>query len=284
MHTATARARHAHTAIRPVMALLLTVLFLLSAAPARAAGQPAGPAELAQPLPEQVAPPTGPDDLTPPKPEATPQPTPEAPPAGPDDLTLPPPEPPSLELQPACDPAGFTYDVAGDVPPGNVVTVAWREAPDGPIHDLGATTSGAVLSGEGSFDVRATMTSGGEVVHTIDWTSIDVECETRRPQVIIDAFGVCAPHVGIHYEIDLLNPPDGDYVYEVQWRAQGGAFHTVEGQSGFIATGEGHFEVRGVVHHDEYGSWRSEIVEVTVDCHREPPVDPPIIVPPNFTG
>jgi hypothetical protein len=180
-----------------------------------------------------------------------------------------------------CDPAGFTYNVAGDVLPDDVVTVQWREAPAGPVHDLGAATSGQVSSGNGSFEARALVVRSGELTHTIDWTPIIVRC---RPYVVIEAYGVCTPHVGILYEFDLLNPPDGDYVYEVQWRAQGGAFHTVEGQSGFIATGEGHFEVRGVVHHDEYGSWRSEIVEVTVDCHREPPVDPPIIVPPNFTG
>jgi hypothetical protein len=180
-----------------------------------------------------------------------------------------------------CDPAGFTYNVAGDVLPDDVVTVQWREAPAGPVHDLGAATSGQVSSGNGSFEARALVVRSGELTHTIDWTPIIVRC---RPYVVIEAYGVCTPHVGIHYEIDLLNPPDGDYVYEVQWRAQGGEFHTVEGQSGFIATGEGHFEVRGVVHHDEYGSWRSDTVDVVVDCHREPPVDPPIIVPPNFTG
>ncbi|MBW3604809.1 MAG: hypothetical protein KY460_07855 [Actinobacteria bacterium] len=57
----------------------------------------------------------------------------------------------------------------------------------------------------------------------------------------------------------------------------------MDGQAGTIPTGEGQFEVRGVLHDQGPGFYPTEFVDVTVDCHDDP-VDPPIVVPPTFTG
>lgn len=107
--------------------------------------------------------------------------------------------------------------------------------------------------------------------------------EPPEPRVTIDASGVCNPHPGIVYAIDVQSPPGGALAYRAQWREPGGPVTTMDGQAGTISTGEGQFEVRGVLHYKGPGFYPTEFVAVTVDCPDDP-VDPPIVVPPTFTG
>lgn len=109
--------------------------------------------------------------------------------------------------------------------------------------------------------------------------------EPPEPTVTIDAHGVCDPHAGIDYAIAVQNPPDGAIAYKAQWRVPDGQVQTVDGQSGVIPTGEGHFEIRGVLHYQGPGFYPTEFTDVTVDCDDDyPGGDRPIIVRPNFTG
>ncbi len=108
------------------------------------------------------------------------------------------------------------------------------------------------------------------------------------PTVTIAVGGVCEPHIGIVYEIDVDAPPDGSVAYKAQWREPGGPVHTVDGKSGLISTGEGDFEVRGVLHDEGPGFHATEFVAVHVACDDpgwpEWPDDRPLPGTPNFTG
>jgi hypothetical protein len=114
--------------------------------------------------------------------------------------------------------------------------------------------------------------------------------EGGEPTVTIDVEPRCAPQPGVAYEISVDSPPPGALAYKAQWREPGGQVQTVDGQSGSIPTGEGEFEIRGVLHYQGPGFYPTDFVEVAVDCPGDPGAgdgrsdDPPLVGTPNFTG
>lgn len=284
-----------HRAGRPALVLLLALLVMLtSIAPALAAPStpddltvaPAGPDPDPSDLGDLTAVPVDPDpgplasdDLT-----AVPV---DPDPTGPDDITLPEDDPrptPSLELTPGCDPVGFGFALtAKGLPKGAIVVIQWREAPDGAVHTV-PSAAGFVGSGEGTFQVRGTIVFNGHPVWRIDWTDVTVDCDTPEPQVTIDVTPHCVPEAGVAYEIDVVSPPEGAVAYKAQWRGTDGDVHTVDGQSGTIPTGEGAFEIRGVLHYQGPGFYATDFVDVAIDCTDDTPDDAPLPGVPNFTG
>lgn len=112
--------------------------------------------------------------------------------------------------------------------------------------------------------------------------------EGGEPTVTIDVEPRCAPQPGVAYEIFVDSPPPGALAYNAQWREPAGQVQTVDGQSGVLPTGEGDFEIRGVLHHQGPGFYPTDFVEVAVDCP-DPgdggrSDDPPLVGTPNFTG
>jgi hypothetical protein len=277
--------------LRPALLVLLSVLILLtSVAPASAAEPVGGPGDLAQPQPTPEPPAPGPDDL------AQPQPTPEPPVPGPDDLAQPQAQP-QVKVTDSCNPDGFHYElVHPDAPNGAIYVAQWREVPDGAVHNLGiGSQSGFVNSGQGDFQVRGTIVVQGVPFHQFGWTDVTVFCpglkqpEGGEPQVTIAVEPRCEPQIGIAYEIHVESPPQGALAYEAQWREPGGQVQTVDGQFGVIQTGEGDFEIRGVLHYQGPGFYPTDFVEVSVDCPADPggggqPEDPPLPGTPSFTG
>jgi hypothetical protein len=112
-----------------------------------------------------------------------------------------------------------------------------------------------------------------------------------EPTATIDLDPRCEPDAGIAYDVAIAPEPDGPLAYKAQWRTPGGAVQTVDGQHGVISTGEGTFEVRGVVHYQGPGFYATDFVTVIVDCADpgEPHDDPvwpddPRPATPTFTG
>ena len=114
--------------------------------------------------------------------------------------------------------------------------------------------------------------------------------EGAEPTVTIGVEPRCVPQPGIAYEISVDSPPPGALAYKAQWREPGGQVQTVDGQSGVLPTGEGDFEIRGVLHYQGPGFYPTDFVEVAVDCPDDPGGggdrydDPPLVGTPNFTG
>lgn len=201
---------------------------------------------------------------------------------GPDDFQLPE-LAPALVLSPDCNPDGFHYSMFHpDAPEGAVYAGEYREAPDGPIQALPFDQpSGFVASGEGDFQVRGVIVNQGQLVHGYDWTDVTVFCPDiqipppGRTEVTIDVDPVCEPDAGLDYAIEATNVPNEPVAYKAQWRELAGdVVHTVDGQAGSIATGEGTFEIRGVLHDQGPGFHASDWAEVTVDCTEEPGGEP----------
>jgi hypothetical protein len=199
---------------------------------------------------------------------------------------------PHLVLTPRCDPAGLAYKVVvPNAGPGTLYLTQWRKAPNGAVKPLGVAQAGFVQSGTGHFQVRSTVIFQGQRVATIGWTDVTVKC--AEPKVGIDAHPRCDAEPGFSYTIHVAHPPKGDLTYEAQWRRVGGALHSVEGAGGSIASGEGDFQVRAVVHTTGTTFYRSAFVDVTVDCPDEPGTtdpdpepepDQPRPATPTFTG
>jgi hypothetical protein len=219
-------------------------------------------------------------------------------PPGPGDVAQPEPQP-YVAVTPDCSPEGFYYDlVHPTAPQGAIYAAQWREAPGGQVNNLGINTkSGFVPSGQGDFQVRGVVVLQGQPIYTFAWTDVTVFCpglqipEPDDPVVTIDVQPRCEPHAGIAYEIEVESPPQGALAYKAQWREQGGQVHTVDGQQGVIPTGEGYFEIRGVLHYQGPGFYATEFVGVTVDCADDPggggsfpPDDAPRPGTPTFTG
>ena len=285
---------------RQALVLVIALLaMLVSVTPALAASTPtadATPSVVDDDLaPSAVAPVSTPDDtvdsddleLTPPGTDGgqgspAPGDTPEI------EVAPDPPRVPELVLTPGCDPAGFGYGLDGPtLPKGSGVTIQWRKATVGPVHTVPTATEGFVASGQGHFNVRAVIFVDGRPVHRIDWTDVIVRCPTPRPEVTIDVAPTCDAGGGIDYQIHTESAPNGPLAYKAQWRALGGDIHTVEGQFGRIATGEGTFQIRGVLHHQGPGFFATDLVDVVVDCPDDVP-DVPEDTPrpgiPTFTG
>lgn len=205
---------------------------------------------------------------------------PGGPATAPGDLTL----APALLVSPDCNPDGFHYKVVyPDAPDGSTYHVQWREAPAGPIVQLAPSnqTTGFVASGEGDFLVRAAIVSQGELIHAYPWKDVTVDCPdiklppNERTKVTIDVDPVCEPDAHLTYAIQVVDAPNGDQAHKAQWRELGGAVQSVEGANGTIPSGEGTFEVRGVLYvQGQQGFFASDWTQVTVDCPDEPGDDP----------
>lgn len=289
---------------RQAVVLLIALLTVLATvAPARAAAPATAddidaavaPDDLERTAPEGVAESAGSDapvdpgdlELAPPGPDGgpllrTPSDVPEI-------EVDPTPKPtPELVLTPGCDPAGFSFGLDGPaLPEGAGVTIQWRTAPAGPLHTVPTAVDGFVDSGQGHFLVRAVIFVGGQPVHRVDWTDVVVRCRTPRPTVTIDVAPTCDAGGAIDYAIHSTSEPEGPVAYKAQWRVSGGDITTVDGQSGRILTGEGTFQIRGVMHHQGPGFYASDLVDVVVDCPDDVP-DTPDDAPrpgiPTFTG
>jgi hypothetical protein len=210
-------------------------------------------------------------------------------------------EQPRIEVEPQCDPDGFHYDMIHPDAPANAMYLAqWREAPNGDHHNLPAgQKSGFVQSGTGDFQIRGVILVQGVPYHQYDWVDVTVFCPGLTdvpkgdPAVTIDLEPRCdLDPAGVSYEIHVTSPPNGPTAYVAQWREGNGPVSSTAGPQGFLETGEGEFEVRGVLHHQGPGFYASEWTPVTVDCATEvkpsgevePGDDDPRPGNPNFTG
>ena len=300
--TVTAAGGHHLRAVgRHVLLLLLTLLVLLAATPAGATTPPARTTvddlRLTPPPEHDPADPGPADDDTPADGDDMPsegepsEPALDEPavPAGPGGL-IPPKGKPKFTLAPQCIPKpGFLYQAKWpSAPAGSAYLLQWREV-GGPIAALGGT-SGFVASGEGDFQARVLVVHQGDLVHAFGWADVSVDCPD--PKVTIDVTPHCEPEPGLAYEIDVQDPPGGAIAFKAQWREQGGPVQTVDGQSGTIATGEGTFEFRGVLHYQGPGFYPTDWVTVVVDCPDDPGGEPggdehedaPVPGLPTFTG
>lgn len=201
------------------------------------------------------------------------------PPPGPGGLTL----APALLATPDCNPDGFYYKmVHTTAPEGSIYQAQWREAPNGPVKNAPFNqASGFIASGQGDFQVRGVIVHQGEPFHSYDWKDVTVFCPgiklppSERTEVTIDVAPQCDPTEGITYGIQVVDAPNGDQAHKAQWRELGGQVASVEGTNGTIATGQGTFEVRGVVYvQNQPGFFASDWTQVTVDCPDEPGDDP----------
>lgn len=295
--TTTTAARTGQLALVLLLALLVV---LTTMAPALAA-PPSAPDGLTLPHAGPDPDPDGPGDLVAPEEGDDPEPDPDV--TGPDDLTATPVDPdptgpgdlkqpeadphptPSLTLTPRCDPDGFAFSLnAKGLPQGTTLLLQWREVPGGAITTIPTTLAGFVPSGEGDFQARAVVLLNGRPILRTGWTDVTVDCEDPEPTVTIDVSPHCEPDAGLSYAIEVDSPPEGNIAFKAQWRGEDGQIHTVDGQSGTIATGEGVFEIRGVLHYQGPGFYATEFTEVVITCDDGEPVDPPLTGTPNFTG
>lgn len=295
---------HLRAVGRHVLLLLLTLLVLLAATPAGATAPPT-PSTIDRSAVGNLTPPPGDDpvdpgpadDDAPPADDDASADAPSEPSAdepdngqdGPGGL-IPPKSKPKFTLTAQCIPKpGFLYAAKWpSAPAGSTYIMQWREV-GGPIAALGGK-SGFVPSGEGDFQARVLVLHMGNLVHAFGWTDVSVDCPD--PGVTIEVTSHCDPEPGLAYEIAVQDPPGGNLAYKAQWREPGGAVQTVDGQSGTIATGEGTFEIRGVLHHQGPGFYPTDWVTVVVDCPGDPgdepggdePEDAPVPGVPTFTG
>ena len=303
---------HLRAVGRHVLLLLLTLLVLLAATPAGATTPPApstidrsavGDLTLTPPPGDDPVDPGPADDDEPPADDEPPveddgtaddpsEPGPDEPANSQDGPGgfIPPKSKPKFTLTAQCIPKpGFLYAAKWpSAPAGSTYIMQWREA-GGPVAAL-AGKSGFVPSGEGDFQARVLVVHMGNLVHAFGWTDVSVDCPD--PEVTIDVTPHCDPEPGLAYEIAVQDPPGGNLAYKAQWRQPGGAVQTVDGQSGTIATGEGTFEIRGVLHYQGPGFYPTDWATVVVDCPHDPgdepggdePEDAPVPGLPTFTG
>jgi hypothetical protein len=289
-------APHERGVTRPIIVVLLAVLTLAATIAPASAAEPTTADDLTK---ETVAPergvelvesttmapagPSEPAELTTPPPDPGPVPGPGLN----DDIEVAPTPQTSLTLTPSCDPAGFDFQLTMPLPAGGTKILQWRPAGGAPTTAFITTGTGSVASGEGKFQARGVgMHPAGGLVAVTAWVPVTVECE--RPNVTIDVLPTCDPD-GLHYEIDVDHAPAGPVAYKAQWRALGGGVHVVDGQTGEIPTGEGAFEIRGVLHDQGPGMHVSEWVRAVVGCPDQPvdPRDPDDDIRPGvptFTG
>jgi hypothetical protein len=119
-----------------------------------------------------------------------------------------------------------------------------------------------------------------------------------EPRVEVEAHPTCDPEPGFVYQVELLHGPIVPVTYRLQWRPAGAPGHTqVQDPGGLVATGNGEFEVRGVVHElNTPTSYYSDWQPVIVDCPGpdDGPTGDPVEIPepdddvvtatPTFTG
>jgi hypothetical protein len=219
--------------------------------------------------------------------------------APPEPLSLtdqPQPDPYRLDLEATCTPSGFAYEVVLDDPNGQHLTaVAWRELGGGSQTVPGP--SGSVEAPNGTYEVRGSALLQGVVVFDSGWVEIEVDCPTLvpvpkgEPSVTVEVTPSCEPEAGFSYVTTVQSPPAGDHVIELQWRGTDGPVQKAAGDQGFVATGEGTFEVRSVLYDGNPGFIASDWDEVIVDCDTEDPGegpdpdDPDVrVATPTFTG
>lgn len=211
---------------------------------------------------------------------------------------------PRLDLQDSCNPDGFSYDMHHpQADPNSLYLLQWREKGTNQNNNVQGK-SGFVPSGTGTFEARGAILWQGQLVHQYDWHEVTVFCPGLKPggggggtddepTVTIDLDEQCDPEAGFSYEITVTSPPQGNTAVELQWReAPDGPVQKVDGDSGTVASGEGTFLARGVLHYQGPGFYASDFVEVVVDCTETPggdpgdddPDDKPRRGNPNFTG
>ncbi|SNR33017.1 hypothetical protein SAMN06265360_102183 [Haloechinothrix alba] len=94
----------------------------------------------------------------------------------------------------------------------------------------------------------------------------------ENPELAISVEPQCEPEAGVGYEIDGEGVPPGPHLYRADWQElPAGSSGSENGKSGFISTGEGEFEVRGVATGVLAGAdtYETEWQVVTVDCTDE---------------
>jgi hypothetical protein len=189
-----------------------------------------------------------------------------------------------LVAEPRCEPTtGFDYEFVVDETDGPLTYhLTWKELGDpGPGQDVDGRT-GSVDSGPGVFVLEGVALADGDLVFE-GRTRVIVDCPETDPTVTLDVRPVCDPEPGFEYQISVAPEPEDLESYELLWRELGGVLDLETDQSGFVASGEGSFEVRGVVITQAQFRYESEWVVVTVDCSDDP--DPDIRRRrPNFTG
>jgi hypothetical protein len=202
--------------------------------------------------------------------------------------------PDQLLAAPRCEPAaGFDYEFVVDETDGPLTYhLEWKELGDpGPGQQVDGRT-GSVDSGPGVFVLEGVALADGDLIFE-GRVRVVVDCPEPDPTVTVDVRPVCEPEPGFHYDISVAPVPEDLDTYELWWRELGGVLDLETDESGFIASGEGTFEVRGVVITQDQFRFESAWVVVTVDCSIDPDPDPdPDDDPdpdirrrrPNFTG
>jgi len=175
---------------------------------------------------------------------------------------------PALAAPPAA-PDGLTLQPAGPDPTAPADIAVPGPDPDPDPH--------------GADDLSATPVDPGPT-NPEDLTQVETEPPAPEPTVTLEVAPHCAPEPGLTYAIEVVSPPQGALAYKAQWRGDDGVVHTVAGQSGTIATGEGAFEIRGMLHHQGPGFYATDFVDVVIDCADDTPDDLPRPGTPNFTG
>jgi hypothetical protein len=192
--------------------------------------------------------------------------------------------PDQLLAEPRCEPTpGFDYEFVVDETDGPLTyRLTWKAIDDaGPGQEIEGRT-GSVDSGPGVFLLEGVALADGDLIFE-GRVRVVVDCPEPDPSVTVDVRPICEPEPGFHYGISVAPVPENLDTYELWWRELGGVLDLETDESGFIASGEGTFEVRGVVVTQDQFRFESAWVVVTVDCSEDP--DPDIRRRrPNFTG
>lgn len=205
-----------------------------------------------------------------------------------------------LALAPTCLPkAGFHYKITPhNVPedqPNHVfdVRLYWRQQGDALAQVISNQLDGFVASGSGAFEAKVAvhgLLNGNEyTAYDGEWQKVSVICDFKQPEPRpYSKLGVeptCSPKAGMNYEVTAHELPEEPDHYRFHWRRPGEQFQVAMEPSGFVATGEGAFEVRGLVIHDGHGYY-TPWTDVVVTCPAKGGDPGDDIVPgdPNFTG
>jgi hypothetical protein len=200
--------------------------------------------------------------------------------------------PDQLQASPRCEPEpGFDYEFVVNETDGPLTYhLTWKATGDpGPGQQVDGRT-GSVDSGPGVFLLEGVALADGDLIFE-GRIQVEVDCPEPDPTVTVEVRPVCEPEPGFHYEIHIAPVPEDLDTYELWWRELGGVLDLETDDSGFIASGDGSFEVRGAVVTQGQFRYESAWVVVTVDCSEDPDPDPedepdPDIRRrrPNFTG
>lgn len=205
-----------------------------------------------------------------------------------------------LALDPTCLPkAGFQYKITPhnvpDDQPNHVfdVRMYWRQQGEALAQVISNQLDGFVASGSGAFEAKVAvhgLLNGNEyTAFDGEWQPVSVICDLKepehRPYATVDIDPICEAKTGLGYEVTAHHLPEEPDHYRFHWRKPGEQFQVAMTQSGFVASGDGEFEVRGLVIHDGHGyytPWTDVVVTCPTD--RGNPGDDIVPGDPNFTG